>query len=123
MLAATIMLYCIIWVTKFYFQKTTDPIFKHYYIKQDIKEAFESEYNFVVTEKYLDTSNHDNETIIGKTFDNREQRIYGSPGYWELYKFVSKGDTIIKKRKSFKFSIKNNNKRSFNIYTYLKDSY
>ena len=82
-------------------------------IAQDVKniraqEAFDSQYNFVVTQLYRDSTNHNNATIKGTGADGKEQEIVGTMEFLALYSTVQVGDTLVKYRKSYQFFIKNN---------------
>jgi len=50
-------------------------------IDNDIQDAYKVKFNLVVSEKYIDSANHANETIKGLSLlTNKEEFIYGSPG-------------------------------------------
>ena len=113
-------LFLLLSLLRFSFDKSVFPVIHKDAMERNIKEAYKIEYHFIITKKYIDSANHNNETIAGHDFNNKEVYIYGSPGYWELYKLVSIGDTISKQKNSFRFSIRNHYIKTYNIYAELK---
>lgn len=114
-----LILYIFISLLRLYFDKDIYPIIEKNEMERHTKEAFKSKHLFVVTDKYLDSTNHNNETIVGSDFKGKKEVIYGSPGYWTLYKIVSIGDTVIKEKNSYNFIIKNLYVKRYNIYKYV----
>lgn len=119
-LLLTITLYCFVLLLRAVFERKVLPPLHQEVLSENLQEAFQSKYYFVVIKKYLDSTNHNNETIVGLDMNGKKQVIYGSPGYWELYKIVSIGDTITKKKNSFIFLLTNKDKKIFDIQKVVK---
>jgi len=101
----------------FLFEKRIRPEISKDVSNEYSNEIYNDYYEVVIDKKYIDSTHHNNVTIIGKDVSSgKEKIIVGSRLYSELYEQVSVGDTIVKKKNSFQFFINNRYRK---IYNYI----
>ncbi|MGZ3873963.1 MAG: hypothetical protein ACXVJD_13655, partial [Mucilaginibacter sp.] len=73
------------------------------YIHQDVyKQVIKS----TILDKYVDSKNHNYETITYIGRDNKEETMVFTPEFGALYDFLNIGDSIIKEKSSIYYKVK-----------------
>lgn len=111
------LLFFLIKAGRYAFERFVYPNMAHNAVSEYRDDAFNSRYKFKVTRKYMDSLNHNNNTIIGIDSNNVEQKIEGALEFEGLYNLVGIGDTIVKNSKSYDFLIRNKTQKIFH-YTF-----
>ncbi len=89
------------------------------------KDIYNQDIKSVVLDKFLDPANHNEETIIYFGNDGKQKKMIFTVELESVYNFLNEGDSIIKKKNSISYRIRNKATRKdsiINFETTCKDS-
>ena len=102
----------LIGVFYFFGPKTYSEIYK-----EEITELLANDYNWLITEKYLDKNDHYLQKIVHQSISDTgkksEKSCMDYTMYNEIYDFIEVGDTLVKHKGSLYFQIRNGSKNGF----------